>query len=140
ASSTLRDCSRMMSRQISFRRGSAMMSAAIAVVLYFFHTTGALACADGFACAVIKQTQDGFVALRSESLATSTEVGRLNPYEIVVIFVGTCRPNDPWTRVECIPRIDGFCNEKSKHETKRYTTGWVNTKLLVPAQCPLNVN
>lgn len=77
--------------------------------------TTLLACADANFCAVVRNTTDGFVALRNSPSAESTAAMRLPPYDIVLIFYSDCHPNritDPWSQVVCVPRVDGACNEK----------------------------
>jgi len=108
---------------------------ALAAVIF---TEKVLACADGLSCAVVKQTDDGFVALRAEPRPTSQLLLKLQPYQILVIPVSTCAPNpatDPWILVECVPAQDGDCSLKG-----RKTTGWVNSHPLVPAACPKDMN
>ena len=104
-----------------------------------------LACADGLGCAVVRQTPDGFVAVRSKPNASSAMVGKLKPYQIVVVYLpgeggqaGVCNPTPHWVYVECVPENDGGCE---KHiQNKLGGLGYVNSKLLVEAACPTNLN
>jgi hypothetical protein len=111
---------------------------ALAYLLLPLSTTSAAACADGLACAVVRETQDGFAALRDRASKNGTLRAKLKPYEIVVVFRSDCRPNraeDPWTEVVCVPRLDRDC-ENSEAGTK----GWVSTSLIEETWCPVDLN
>jgi hypothetical protein len=109
-----------------------------AMSIFLFDVTQALSCADGLACAVVRSTPAGFVALRARPSASSKLIHKLKPYQIVVISVSDCAPNrdiDPWTQVECVPEAQGDCDSE-----KKTISGWVNSKLLARAHCPKDMN
>ena|ERR1700730_8290612 len=95
----------------------------------------AASCADGWACAVVKETPDHFVALRSEPSTNATIVTRLQPYEILVVEISTCEL-PYWQRVDCVPRLDKECYLQSK----AYTRGWVHKRLISLTACPKDMN
>src|SRR5262249_40365300 len=109
-----------------------------AMSIFLFDVTQALSCADGLACAVVRSTPDGFVALRARPSISSKLIHKLKPYQIVVISVSDCAPNrdiDPWTQVECVPDAQGDCDAE-----KKTISGWVYSKLLARAHCPKDMN
>ncbi|GEM_PF-3108623 len=106
---------------------------AVALVVSVISTSNAFACACGVTCAVVKQTSDGFVALRSEPNTNSKMIMRLKPYDIVAWEWCDCpgnRMEDPWREIVCVSRLnDGQCDANSVH-------GWAYSKLLETAWCP----
>lgn len=117
----------------------SMVVIVLAYALLPLGTSSVTACADGLACAVVRETRDGFAALRDRASKNGTLRAKLKPYEIVVVFRSDCRPNraeDPWTEVECVPRLDGDC----KTLQGRGTSGWVSTSLIEEAWCPVEFN
>src|SRR5262249_54321475 len=108
-----------------------------AMSIFLFDVTQALSCADGLACAVVRSTPDGFVALRARPSVSSKLIHKLKPYQIVVISVSDCAPNrdiDPWTQVECVPdavldttlgriRCPGFSRVLPKNRCERAASG-----------------
>ena len=100
-----------------------------------FTTEAALACADGWGCAVVKKTPDNFVTLRAGRSATAAVVTKLQPYEILVVTVSDCEL-PTWQEVDCVPRLDGECYGPSK----QYTRGWVIKKLINVTACPKEMN
>lgn len=100
---------------------------------------GANACADGYSCAVVRETSDGSVNIRVRPNSSSQIRQTLKPYEIVVISISDCAPNrdtDPWTEIVCVPRTAAGCDLKN---TER-ALGWVNSRLLSRAYCPTDLN
>jgi hypothetical protein len=93
------------------------------------------ACADGFGCAVVKQTPDGFVSLRRSASVSASTVARLKPYEILMIEVSDCE-NGAWASVAAVPRLDGFSKSVKPHGT----TGWVNKRFIEETACPTDLN
>ena len=115
-----------------------MKTLGLAFLALCFSAGIAHACADGLLCAVVKPAPDGFVALRADNTVRSRLVTRLAPFEILVVLYSDCRPNrmtDSWTKVECVPRLDGTCKQNS-----RTTTGWVSSAYIVTAACPEDLN
>src|SRR5262245_39413066 len=112
------------------------MRCLITTILLFLITSGAdaYACADGVGCAVIKETQDGFVALRSKPTASSRLLRRLCPYEIVIVSFDSRNPNPTWAYVVSVPSIDG--GWEGWDNDKKVTTGYVFSKLISYANCP----
>jgi hypothetical protein len=106
----------------------------IAAAMLVLSIKEAVSCADGLTCAVVKETPDGFVALRSKPNANARTVSKLQPYDILVVEESDCElPN--WTRVFCVSRLDGECSID-----KSYTTGWVHKKLIRTTACPKDMN
>lgn len=95
--------------------------------------SNAVACADGVSCAVIRETSDGFVALRSNSSSNSQLLLKLIPYEIIVVVTSDCDVNEKWTQVASVPRIDGDWDDPVR---KTSTGGWVRSSLLAFSNCP----
>lgn len=117
---------------------TASRCALLLLIAQVFFQSEASACADGVTCVVVKESADGFTALRSEPTPQSTMMGKLRPYEILVILSSDCRPHrsdDPWHEVMCVPRIDGDC-EQAKPQQKR----WVKSALVAQATCPTDMN
>lgn len=93
------------------------------------------ACADGVACAVVRETADGFTALREKPNAASFMRQKLRPYDIVVVYVDSCDPNPAWTYVVSVPRLDG----EYDMDRKDLTTGYAKSTLLIDAACPVSL-
>ena len=126
--------SRMSDLQISQKKGNQHLMSIAAIVLAVTGTSAA-GCADGLACAVVKETPDRFVALRSKPNASATTLAKLQPYEILVVEVSDCEM-PYWRQVFCVPRLDGDCYLQKKS----YTTGCVHKNLALLTACPKDMN
>jgi hypothetical protein len=115
-------------------RQSPMLSFMLSA-LALARISDAHACADGFGCAVVKQTPDGFVSLRHSASSSSSAVGRLKPYEILIVEVGDCE-NGAWVPVVAVPRLAGFSTSGNPHGT----SGWVNRRFIEETTCPIDPN
>jgi hypothetical protein len=99
-------------------------------------STRSFACADGVACAVVKETDDNFVALRTKPDAGSDLYVKLRPYEIIIIYVNSCDPEPKWTFVESVPRVDGAW----EYPKMPATMGYVRSSLIEYATCPTDLD
>jgi hypothetical protein len=109
----------------------ALTGAACATVF----ATSARATADF--CVIVRNTPDGFLALR-EGPGTQFRVkAKLQPGELLLADTGSCRDDfcdetRQWIFIEHVPRLDGKL-EKAKHLTQ----GWVASKFTTEAlRCP----
>lgn len=85
-------------------------------------------------CGVVKETSDGFVALRQGPGVRHQLIVRLQPLEIVLLDTGQCRDafcsNDgSWLFVVEVPRLDA-------PSRTTFTQGWVRSTLVRPTTCP----
>ena len=118
----------------SLRRSSSKITVCLVILITSFSSL-AYPCADGFGCAVVKRTSDGFVALRRETSASSPIVTKLKPYEILIIEVSDCDKGS-WVLVESVPRLDGFWRISNPKGTR----GWINRRLVEQPVCPFDLN
>lgn len=121
----------MTARITAMAAARCLASLALATV-FSASSKPALACADGYHCAVVRETSDGFTALRAAPTASSSLLQKLRPYEIVVISVDSCDPSPAWTPVASVPRFDGYFDETRSG----LTAGFVKSSLLVYTDCP----
>lgn len=112
------------------------MTLTIMILAVPLPVTEAIACADGVMCAVVRETNDGFVALRSKPEVKSAQIEKLKPYDILVIYKDSCDPTPQWTFVESVPRLDGVWELNKTSATK----GYVRSYLIKEAECPTNLD
>ena len=109
-------------------------TAGLALLCLLASTSSALATSTY--CAVVKQTPDGFVALRAGPGTKFPIRQRLQPYDFVWVDTGSCRENKcdegrKWQFIEGVTRLDGPFNE-----AKRFTQGWVFARYIKQITCP----
>lgn len=88
-------------------------------------------------CAVVKETSDGFLNLRTGPGTKYPIVTRLLPSDLVWVDTGTCRTVNSvtlcdetgnWKFIEAVPRIDG-------RDPTSFTQGWVNSRFIQQVEC-----
>lgn len=112
------------------------MKKGILLLIYLANNSASYACADGFACAVVKDTYDHFLSLRQKADEDSFEKLKLKPYEIIGVNPSECEVRKGWVEVYCVPRIDGDCERANV----KYTTGYVREKYISFTRCPKEYN
>jgi SH3-like domain-containing protein len=105
------------------------LSAACAVVLTLCSPAAAMMLPDGYSCAQVQQTEDGFLAVRTGPSPTAALLYRLRPG--APVQVADCN-NDgcrgAWRRVR-------YSYEDANGDTN-IGYGWVNGKYLGRVECP----
>jgi hypothetical protein len=90
------------------------------------------ALADGPACAVVRQTPDGFLNLRAEVSMSGKIVAKLRPGDrlyVTATELGISTLGD-WAQVDGVWRLDG--NDVSKP----WHSGWVARRFIREIKCP----
>jgi hypothetical protein len=77
-------------------------------------------------CLTVRNTPDGYLALRAGPGGKFKMKARLKPGELLVADTGMCRDDlcdetRQWTFINSVPRLDG-------RNAKRFTQGWVAAK------------
>src|SRR5215471_18971411 len=88
-------------------------------------------------CVVVRNTPDGFLALREGPGTRFRMKARLKPGELLTADTRKCMgENEPicdekgqWTFINYVPRLDDGKKE-------RFTQGWVATKFTTQTRCP----
>ena len=85
-------------------------------------------------CAVVKHTDDGFLALRAEPTTQSEIVFKLHQGDYVIADTLGATDHKGWTHVNSVLRRDGPSDASKKYA--HYTHGWVASRYVESFVCP----